>query len=129
MLLQSMPLSVPVRAYSTHIDTGRASRYPEYVNEPDPPEIDVPGEELSPVPLHENPLLARWESLSAGQQFRRGWVAAIVVLGLIHIPFILTENITILMAIGYAVFEGFMVAGLVTLATQGEIARRRAGRD
>lgn len=70
--------------------------------------------------------LRRWEALRPGQQLRRSYVASFVVLLVFHIALsLMYHRITIPRAIGYAFFESMFVAGFVTLATQGELARRR----
>jgi hypothetical protein len=71
-------------------------------------------------------LLARWEALSAGQQLRRSYVTSVVVLLVFHLALVAAfHRITVPRAISYAIFESIVVAGLVTIATQGELARRR----
>jgi len=71
-------------------------------------------------------LLVRWEALRPGKQLRNSFITAFVVLLAAHIGLVIAfHRITIGRALGYALFEGFLVAGFVTLATQGELARRR----
>jgi hypothetical protein len=70
--------------------------------------------------------LARWEALPPRTQFFGSYAVSFVVLLAAHIAFALTyHRITVLRGISYAVFEALVVAGLVTLATQGELIRRR----
>lgn len=70
-------------------------------------------------------VLGWWESLPARRQVLWGWIASALVLGVVHIPFVLSGNITVARAVGYAISESLPAALLVTFATQTELARRR----
>lgn len=77
---------------------------------------------------HRPKLLVRWESLSPGHQFRWGYLASVIVLAIFHLGGIaigVFPNLHVGLACFYAVSEGLLLAGVLVLATQGELARRR----
>lgn len=71
------------------------------------------------------PRLQRWwEGLRPGRQARYAFPVIFVILLAVHVAFF--HRITIARSVGYAFFEGLLATGLLVLATQGELARRRA---
>jgi hypothetical protein len=74
-------------------------------------------------------LLTRWETLSPGRQFRVGYLLSVVVLAVFHLGGIaigVFPNLHVWLACFYAISESLLVAGILVLATQSELARRRA---
>jgi hypothetical protein len=75
-----------------------------------------------------NALIARWEALPPGRQFRNAYVGAVVVLAVLHLGGIAVgvfPHLPIWLGCMYAITEALPIAGLAVLVTQGEIARRR----
>lgn len=67
-------------------------------------------------------LVARWEGLPARRQVAIAYPTITILLLALHVAFF--HRITVARSIGYAIFEGALITGLLVLATQSEIARK-----
>lgn len=81
----------------------------------------APGQDDRPA------LVRRWEELPVRLQFFGAYAAGFLAIFGLHLA--LFTRITAWRALGYALFEAILLAGLVVLATQSELARRRGAND